>query len=88
MVFSSASFIFLFLPSALALVLTTRRWVFLPAIFAISFLFYFWSAGPRGLQRLSSLLEELTDLRKRYGVQLLTLRQWSERRTTSERRAA
>lgn len=46
------------------------------------------SAGPRGLQRLGSLLEEIADLRKRYGVQLLTLRDWSERRSTPERRAA
>lgn len=46
------------------------------------------TAGPRGLQRLSSLLDEIADLRKRYGVQLLTLRDWSDRRTAPERRAA
>lgn len=49
MVFSSPNFVFLFLPAALAIVLATRRWCFLPAIFAVSLAFYFWSAGPRAL---------------------------------------
>lgn len=46
------------------------------------------TAGPRGLQRLGSLLSEIADLRNRYGAQLLTLRQWSACRSTSELRAA
>lgn len=47
MVFSSPYFVFLFLPAALALVLGLRRWCFLPAVFLTSFVFYYWSAGPR-----------------------------------------
>lgn len=46
------------------------------------------SAGPRGLQRLATLLSEIADLRNRYGVQLLTLRQWSAGRSAAELRAA
>jgi hypothetical protein len=46
------------------------------------------SAGPRGIHRLASSLAEMGDLRDRYGVQLLTLRQWSERKSATGRRAA
>ncbi|WP_254508282.1 hypothetical protein [Anatilimnocola floriformis] len=46
------------------------------------------SAGPRGLQRLANLLEELCELRSRRQVQLLTLQQWQERRVVAEKRAA
>jgi hypothetical protein len=46
------------------------------------------TAGPRGLYRLANSLTELSELRARHGVQLLTLRQWSERRSAPNRRAA
>lgn len=46
------------------------------------------TAGPRGLYRLANSLAELSELRTRHGVQLFTLRQWSERRSTSNRRVA
>ena len=46
------------------------------------------SAGPRGLQRLANLLDELSTLRARRQVQLLTLQQWQERRVVAEKRAA
>lgn len=46
------------------------------------------SAGPRALKRLDSLLSELGELRDQRGVRLQTLRSWTERQTTRERRAA
>ena len=49
MVFSSSHFLFIFLPVALAITLLLRRWAFLWAIFAVSLVFYYWSAGPRVL---------------------------------------
>lgn len=52
-VFSSANFIFLFLPVALLIILGARRWAFrwtfLGAILAVSLAFYYWSAGMRTL---------------------------------------
>ena len=45
MVFSDPSFLFLFLPIALAGGLAFRRFGFAPFVLLASLLFYFWSAG-------------------------------------------
>jgi alginate O-acetyltransferase complex protein AlgI len=43
--FSSPNFVFLFLPLAIAICLSCRSRCYLVAIFVVSIIFYFWSAG-------------------------------------------
>ena len=46
MVFSSANFLFLFMPLALTVCVIAPRQAFLPAITSFSVAFYYWSSGP------------------------------------------
>ena len=56
MVFSDASFLFLFLPVALAISLAFYRIAFAPAVLALSLVFYYWTAGAATLILLFSIL--------------------------------
>jgi alginate O-acetyltransferase complex protein AlgI len=56
MVFSDASFLFLFLPVALAISLATYRVAFAPALLTLSLAFYYWTAGAATLILLFSIV--------------------------------
>ena len=56
MVFSSPYFVFLFLPISLFIGLLCRRNAYLPALFVVSLLFYFWSSGPKVYVLLSIII--------------------------------
>ena len=56
MVFSDASFLFLFLPLALAAGVLLRRVAFAPAVLAASLIFYYWTGGAAILILIGSIV--------------------------------
>ena len=56
MVFSDASFLFLFLPLALVIGLAAQRVAFVPAVLLTSLLFYFWTGGAMTIILVASIL--------------------------------